>query len=297
MPAPPGRNGLDQQALEALAKVRLDLFVAEPSTIEPYSNSKISWKVTLPERSDVPVILDISGTSVAASGGLQVTPESTTSYQLKAQAGSLTKVLGTVTVQVDLAACIAPSGAPGYVVEDMIRYKVEKDKSGIRLRSTPHPVVVSIEGDRMNITLRLTDSVKLAPDPSIDIETSFALTVVPLPPGGPKPGIVFSDHDFHRLAPTDERADVDVSFPWYVWLIPGAMLGLPIAISDAEAKAYAKATKLVGEVVEGLDGWFRYPEVQPPWMDKHDASFHVNSEGEEIFWIRFCPAPVPEVLG
>ncbi|MGO9819731.1 MAG: hypothetical protein ACLPTJ_03635 [Solirubrobacteraceae bacterium] len=55
------------------------------------------------------ITIELNGTPVSTSGQLQVAPESTTSYSISAQAMSYSKTLGTITVQVDLTACIAPS--------------------------------------------------------------------------------------------------------------------------------------------------------------------------------------------
>jgi hypothetical protein len=99
------------------------------------------------------------------------------------------------------------------------------------------------------------------------------------------------DYDFHQLAPADIEINVDVSVPWYVWLVPGAMLGLPIAISGAKADASRKTNKMINDIVDLLNGWFSQTSVQPPRMDKHDAGFYVSPPGNELFWINFCPVP------
>ncbi len=296
VPTPAAQNELDQQAQAALAKVRLDHFTAEPSTIGPFTSSKISWEVTVPEEFDVSVELDIERTPVATSGELLVAPESTTSYRLRARAFSHSKILGTVTVQVDLAACIALSAEPVDTITGVIKYQINADPD-IYFRSTSDPIV-AIRDDRMIITLRLGGSVKYFPDPSIDIDASFALDVVPLPRSGRGrllEGITIFQHDFHQLAPANEDINVDVSFPWYAWLVPGAMIGLVIAISGAEDKGHKRATKIISDIVEALNGWFHQSYVQPPKMDKHDASFYVNPQGDQRFWINFCPPPSPHL--
>jgi hypothetical protein len=71
------------------------------------------------------------------------------------------------------------------------------------------------------------------------------------------------------------------------------MLILPIILSDIEGKAYASATNMINEIVDGLTSLsgFLWPDVQPPKFDKHDASFYVNPQGSQRFWITFCPVP------
>jgi hypothetical protein len=298
VPTAPTQNELDQRAQAALAKVRLDQFAAEPSTIEPFATSKIGWKVTVQKEGDVAVELDLDGTPVATSGEFLVAPESTTSYRLRARALGHSKILGTVTAQVDLAACVALSAEPVEVITAAIKYQINTDTSGIYFRpllpSDPIIPIVAIQDDRMIITLRLAKSVNNFPDPAINIDASFALDVVPIPRHGPGrflAGITTFQYDFHQLAPASQSINVDVSFPFYVWLIPGALIALPIVISGAEDNGHAKAAKMITDIVERLNDWFHQSYVQPPKMDKHDASFYVNPQGDQRFWINFCPAP------
>lgn len=109
-------NGNGQAALAALSKMKLDLFEAAPSAIAPFTSSTISWEVTVPKGVDMEITIELNGTPVSTSGQLQVAPESTTSYSISAQAMSYSKTLGTITVQVDLTACIALSGEPVDVI-------------------------------------------------------------------------------------------------------------------------------------------------------------------------------------
>jgi hypothetical protein len=71
------------------------------------------------------------------------------------------------------------------------------------------------------------------------------------------------------------------------------VIALPIVISGAEDNGHAKAVKMISDIVERLNDWFHQSYVQPPKMDKHDASFYVNPQGDQRFWINFCPAPIP----
>jgi len=308
VPTASAQNEPDQRAQAALAEVRLDFFRAEPLTIEPFTTSKISWKVTVPKECDVSAEFDLNGTSVSMSGEFLVAPESATSYQLRAQALSHSKILGTVTAQVDLAACIALSAEPVEVITAAIKYQINTDTSGLYFRPLRSPTwngnvyvpgepiipIVAIQDDRMIVTLRLAKRVRHFPDPAINLDASFALDVIPIPRQGRGKflaGITPFRHDFHQLAPAGESINVDVSFPIYVWLIPGAPFVLPIVLSMAEDTARAKAAKMISDIVEKLDDWFHQANVQPPKMDKHDASFYVNPQGDQRFWINFCPVP------
>jgi hypothetical protein len=288
----------DRQGQAALAKVKLDHFTTEPSTIEPFTGTKISWEVAVPDEAEVPVDLDIDGTPVAASGTFQVAPKSTTSYRLRARALNHSKDLATVTAELDTTACFAQTDEPVWPITQVVKYQITTDPmgqpTGLYFRSAP---IVSIKDDRMFVTLRLKQHATkwYSPDPSIDIDASFKLDVIEIPRqglgGGLLADITALQHHFHQLAPADEKIEVDVSVPWYVWLIPGAMIGLPIALSMAEDKSRAKTTKMIAEIVEALNGWFHGSAFRPPKADKHDAGFYRNPQGEERFWITFCPVP------
>ena len=288
-------NELDRQAQAALAKVKLDHFTAEPSTIEPFTGTKISWEVAVPDEFEVPVDLDIDGTPVATSGTFQVAPESTTSYRLRARALNHSKDLGTVTAHLDSAACIARTAEPTFPITAVIKYRINnpepEDKTNLYFRSDP---IVSIKDDRMFLTLRLAQRRNNQPDPTIDIDASFTLDVIEIPRQG-RAGLLADitafQYHFHQLAPANEKINVVVSVPWYWWFIPGANLILLFLLSGADDAPRAKTTKMIGEITEALNGWFHGSDVNPPKMDKHDAGFYVNPQGEERFWINFCPAP------
>lgn len=279
------RHALETQL--ALSKVTLDVFTAQPSTITAFGGATLTWDVNVP--SDVSDVLDIeihlNGTPVSPSGELLVTPVATTSYSITASTLGVFKTLGTVTVQVDLTACVALSAEPVFAITEVIKYQIEQNNS-LYFHSTSD--IVSIQGDRMIVSLHLGYRLKKLPDASVDIDASFALDVVPMPTGGQGSTI---QYDFHELAPTGQSIQVNISVAWYLWLIPGAIIALPLIISDAEAKTQAQFTDVITEIVKGLNGWFHQSYVQPPTIDKHDAGFYVNPQGDQRFWINFCPVP------
>jgi len=284
---------LDLQARTALEQITLETFTVDPSRIDPFGRSTLSWAVSIPEGSEMPVNLEIDGTPVGASGELLVAPESTRSYQLRVSAWNYSQVLGTVTVDVDLARCIALSEDPIFQLTAVIKYRVDTDKSNVVFRTTSEPIL-SIQGNQMIVRLHLSSTDIGGPD--IDIDASFELGVAPIPPYGPAQNIIVSEHNFHRLVYLNPSTNVDVSFPWYVWLVPGAMLILPIVRSGIESQGHAKATEIIKGIVDCLNDWFKQSFVQPPGMDKHDAGFYVNPQGGR-FWVTFCPVVKPEIEG
>jgi hypothetical protein len=124
------------------------------------------------------------------------------------------------------------------------------------------------------------------PDPSVDVDFSFALGVVPIP------RYPLTEYEYHKLAPVDEEISVNVSVAWWAWLIPMATVVLPIVISGGEDKGGAAVVAAINAIVDALNEWFDLiPNVQPPLMDKHNAGFEADPEGDSLFFINFCPAP------
>src|SRR5687767_10629241 len=94
---------IDEESLELLAQVELRSFTAEPQRILPFAASRLRWQVSAPQ--GVGIRFEINWTSVQANGERLVTPARTHTYTLKAKRGRHARVLGRVTVEVDLAAC------------------------------------------------------------------------------------------------------------------------------------------------------------------------------------------------
>lgn len=309
MPAPPSE--LDQQAQDALDKTKLELLVAEPALIPPFTSSTLRWKVTVPTELDVTVELKLGGAPIPTSGQLTVAPQETQSYQLTAEARRYSRFLGMVTVEVDLRRCIIHSDDSFvFAITQVIRQQIATNTHGLYFPTPPAwlpdaggsllPPPVQIVGDRMVITLRLAvhSNHWYAPDPSVDIDASFALDVGPIPNAGPGAvlsGLTPSVYQRHELVPSNEVVNTNVSFPLWTWAVPGAQLPIAFGEDDAQGKSKRTGTDMINGIVAALNDWFIYQQdLQPAqaW-DKHDAGFYVNPEGDQRFWITFCPAPQP----
>lgn len=293
-------NGGDDEALAALQSVRLDSFKAEPSTIAPFYSSRLTWAVTVPDPSLVEILLD--GHVVSHGGERWVAPAVAQSYQLSARAGHHSRILRTVTVHVDLEQCVRPETnlLPAFLIAN-IEEGVNADTSGIYLRpkwniwqpTVPPipPVQVWISGGRLNLKLRLGKRIAWFPDPVIEISASFGLEVVREmgyhAGGGPAAEIrpLLTTH----LASSSEEIIVDVSFDWWAWAAPGAVIGLAIAISGAEEHGRAATARLIADIVDGLDGFY----ATPPHTEKESADLYVDASGKGTFAVTFCPPPKP----
>lgn len=59
-----------------------------------------------------------------------------------------------------------------------------------------------------------------------------------------------------------------------------------------QGKSKRTATDMISQIVAALNDWFNYQQDLQPLQawDKHDAGFYVNPQGDQRFWITFCPA-------
>src|SRR5215469_12200523 len=140
MTTSPTVNETDLLAQEALQAVKLDLLTAKPSPVRPFSSSTISWAVTLSDKFDIPVQILLDDTPVPTSGQVQVAPDLPQTYQLSAHAIRYSRILGSITLDIDFAACVTLTDAPVRFIAGMIEQQINTDTSGLYFRSTaPFP--------------------------------------------------------------------------------------------------------------------------------------------------------------
>jgi hypothetical protein len=166
-----------------------------------------------------------------------------------------------------------------------------QEVGGSRLKTMPFfpDLIVTITQDRMNVYLVLTKSVNNFPDPTITITSSFGLDIVPGPPRKLRPPL---DTTLPIRVPpvigaVNKDINVDISFPWYAWLVPGAMIGLPIAISNGEADAERDTASMIDSIAAGLNGLFATPSN----TYKEHVALYVDDCGDSEFEVTFCPPP------
>jgi hypothetical protein len=93
-----------------------------------------------------------------------------------------------------------------------------------------------------------------------------------------------------KLIPTVVSISVDVSVPWWAWLIPGAQIGLAIALDMARDSAkkdmQAAVNKLVDQAISPFSRLLQVPDS----MEEHSARIFVV-EGLGIVEVTYCPGP------
>jgi hypothetical protein len=95
---------------------------------------------------------------------------------------------------------------------------------------------VSFAPGRIRLRLRLGKTINNFSDPSISIDASFGLAV----------------HD-GTLVAIAEQISVDVSVPWYAWLVPGAFPALAIALDGAREDAKKGAHDMIQGAAQVLN--------------------------------------------
>jgi len=287
----------EERALELLEQTSLRTFQATPAALLPFQSSTLRWQVDAPAG----VRLKLNGLTVAKSGSKLVEPVATQTFRLYAHAGRLSKFLGAVTVSVNLSQC---TSAESTIVDELLalaltrgveedgevyfRILQVKDSSGRTQFVQAQPQVTMSPG-RIRFRLKLAGRVNNFPDPDIDVDASFGLTVAR---SSDSVAALFPKTE---LVPTAVEVNVSVSFPWWAYLIPGAVIGLPIAAGMAEDRARAAFTRAIGrfvaEVVNPLFG-----NLEPANMEKHRARIYVDDVGGGTVEVDFCPVPQPVVV-
>lgn len=268
-------NGNGENDQNILDKVVVDEFVADPYTIEPFWSSTITWKVRVPDRADVG--LTLNGTPAQPIGSMVVSPQDTQQYSLKATAGSRSKTLSTITVQVDVTKCVALNTnlLPGYIV-GIVEEKL-KQIQGIYFDSGQAPVTAWITADLLHINIHVKKQVSDVPDPTVDITTTFGLAVE-------QDALQDTPVKKWVIVPTNQAVSSDVSFPWYVSWLLGFVLAPLIAQGELEASQQG-ADMIASLCSDLLTPFFKAPAN----LVMHDVELYVDPFGKGVFQVGFCP--------
>jgi hypothetical protein len=253
----------DDGSLDILDEVELKSFTAKPTSIAPFGASVLSWSVSGPAGFHV----KLDSQDVSKSGTRVVQPIGTTTYRLSAHAGQASRPLGTVTVTVDRSACV------GYDIANPQSALTAPVRSGIlssgdlSFRSDPG-LSITFSPGRITMKLRLKKEQNNFPDPDVDIDASFGLAV----------------HE-GALVAIFEQISVDVSFPWWAWLAPGAPIGLGIAIDMAKDSARKK----IHETIQGLLQILTFYGTPPSGMRLSTVRVDDGNNGAGVVEFTACP--------
>lgn len=279
------RRSLNDVALEALS--------VSPKIVRPFEQATISWKARVPAG----VTLRLNGIAVPPSGSRVVQQVRSTDFRLLALTGTDSRDLGSAALDLDSANCVRRGSS---VVDELLVGALtgriqQSDKLYFRLVPTQTslfgPVsyvqskpVVQIQKDRIHFQLALASRVDYFPDPDVDVVGSFGLAVVDVPDSA---AIVHKT----EVVPNDLQVSVDVSFPWYAYLVPGAAIALPIASSMSKDSGEKDLRDGIAEFVRLLLNW----PAPEPGLIKHDVSIYVDAYGVGTVELEFCPVVRPAI--
>jgi hypothetical protein len=291
-------NDIDQEARAMLGKVVLDLLAADPTEVQPFESSQLSWKVSAPKEffDDVGGVILLNEAPVDRMGDELVSPVSSATYAVDAKAGRYRQHLGDITVQVNQASCST-------FTDTFVPFNVEQFiKTAVANSSDPHvyfqPVGpqdppslrVWITDGRLNISMRLGFHTRWV-DPLITLSVSFGLEVVPgVPQRAVRLGEVTTVFGPTTLAPTNVVNKADVHVSDWVWLIPGAMIFLPVQLQNGRDAAERRAADMIAQIVDYLDSDFSL--LKPRNSEIHDVRLYVDQAGEGVYEATYCPVPV-----
>jgi hypothetical protein len=289
----------NEAALKLLEKISLEYFELNPAAITPFTHSMLRWKV---DHSAGRILLN--GEQVNSQGQMTVSPESTRAYVLAAYLEGYSRTLGSVTLKVDLEACrnVQSIGAPSFLILGLSD-EVNKPGSDYYFRDVPiayteigfqtvitygpsTPIVI-ITPNQLYFKLQLAKhEASYLPDPSIDIEGTFNVAVVPA-----NTSEAFSKT---KLIAVNQNVSADVSVPPWVWGIsPIGDVALKIKLDEATKQAIQRGYGICSSLASGL---LLLVEKPPGDFQLQHAQLFVtgpmNQFGECAF--TFCPASGPQ---
>jgi hypothetical protein len=254
-----GGQGPDWDDGNLLEQVVLKSFTASPSTILPFESSRLFWDVAGPA---VGFGVELDGRQVVSRGDKFIQPLSTTEYRLTGSIGRLGRLLGVATVTVDEQACHVLE-LPNEAVRGAVNERVDQTLSmNPRIRERERrKVVVGAQG--IDVALHLEARVDNFPDPEIEVEGHFTYFA-----SGESTKVYFS------------HLHADVSWPWWVWLIPGSQFFLALASGDIKAEAEENIQRAAEHGARRVDAY----------VHEHFRLHSVRFTTDSLF-VESCPDP------
>lgn len=256
-------NGDGDGGIDVLSEVELVSFTASPDHIASFGASQLSWEVQGPQRG---FHVTLNGVTVARVGEEIVQPQTTTSYHVSAVSGSVTKALRTITVRVDDSGCEVNSlFNPQVTITNFFNTQIEARND---LYFNADTEVIFSPGT-IRFKLHLGKSISTAPDPNIEIDASFGL-------------MVSQGH----IVSTVQDIKTDISFPWYVTGIFGAIIDLQLLISNANTDAQNSAQQLITGIGQLIDFIAVFSN---PALVKRNVRIGVDDNRKGTIDVQACP--------
>lgn len=228
-----------------LSKVRLRALSASARAIRPLETSTIRWDVVAP--AGVTIALD--GHKVAARGTLTVSPFPSHTYTLYARAGTATRRLGTIRIEVDESSCATTE----------VGRQTALWRTGIERQITADPTLTYLAGGHPAVTVD---------DPGVAISFAVSKRLSGLPDPDVHVGLRFDvGVDEHgALWPSFGELDIDIDVPFYLapfaaTQIERARRDLEHALRDGVTAGLRAMAQIVPAGRQVVQAWF-LPERQ-----------------------------------
>jgi hypothetical protein len=270
----------DGDRIDWLSGIEVLQLEATPTVIGAFGSAMLRWEVD----AGPPVRLSLGGMRIDHAGSVQIHPFETNVYRLFAFAGNESRFLGEVSVAVSLDQCVRRASSN---IDELLAGALTGavNNSGNRYFRIgpdfqPSKPEVTISADRIDFRLKLGAEVGGLPNPDVDVRGSFGMTIAPV--AEPTGSILLQT----ELVARNIDVSVDITFPWHTYLIPGAMIAVPIAASMSEDSATVSFTKGIRTFVKSLN--FASPG---PGLIKHSVKIYVDGYGDGVVEVEFCPRP------
>lgn len=255
-----------------IATVWLNSLTATPGVVRPFEAATIAWDV---HADVVRPRIELNGEPVDLVGSRVVTPHSSSTYRVVARTSNTTRELGRVDVDVDARACITYEPASMlHVLNGGWRLGLE-DIDNIALKKEPR--VVLEDG---KIHLRADFGFELGRIPATGsgkIRATFGIGAVD-----------------RNVEPWGIDIDVELSVPWWVWAIPGAIIGLNLALGSERARARASVRDAIADLSRLVQFW----SAPPSGMSLHSVRVQQDENGRDAIRVTACPDdPLRGLLG
>lgn len=230
---------------DIIDELELVSFTATPQTARPFESASLSWEITGPTNK---VKLAIFGPAIwtesefltlnqiEAIGTQTVSPLTTTNYYLKARRGAAVKIIGVVSLEVDLGE-LEILTMPGRLIEEGVKSYVDWSftrNTSVTLRGENGSTVM-MEDDGLSASIPLKIHVPNWFNADMDIDLDFSIFTR-------RSGLYTN-----RLVTELETVDVDVSWHWLEHLLSLGSTIFTQAALDAALKALIMG--LMGELL------------------------------------------------
>jgi hypothetical protein len=258
-----GGGNTAQQEYELLGFTRIDNFSADPSPVNPFGTTTLSWTVTWPSHLHSEVTVRIGGTGNEVdgvspgtlSGRATVTLSQTTIFGLVATTPAVQRMIGTLTVPVNESECKTIS-FPAFLLTNQIKQAIDQALQG---RLTGNGSTVT-PGDPFDGFISIAMTLSLQGQDTMDISMKLEIQLEdPAHTGG-------------EIVMTALGVVTDVHLSGFASICEGACSQIAQAFMTEIAN-----NQIIPGVLNGLNGQVQQAATSAQAADPHHREFVLTS--------------------